>query len=88
MPIKKSSFKELRKSKKRTIANARKKKQLKDTLKKFGKTIVKGEREAAAKLAAESVKLLDRAAKKRRIHPNKAARKKSRLFKALRNASK
>ncbi len=87
MPIKKSAFKELRKAKRRTAANAIQRKQLKDAVKKFGKSIAKGERDAAAKLAAESIKLLDRAAKKRRIHPNKAARKKSRLLKALRSAS-
>lgn len=87
MPIKKSAFKELRKAKRRATANAIQRKQLKDAVKKFGKAIAKGERDSAEKLAAESIKLLDRAAKKRRIHPNKAARKKSRLLKALRSAS-
>ena len=47
-----------------------------------------GEMEAAGEAVVVAVSVLDRAAKKGVIHPNKAARRKSRLMKKLNEAAK
>ena len=87
MPIKKSSFKELRKTKTRTLFNRIREKQIKDTMKKIQKALAAQNLEDAQKLAKNVVGMIDKAAKRHIIHPNKASRKKSRLFAAIKRAS-
>ncbi len=87
MPIKKSAKKELRKSQKRTVLNANKKRKIKKTIKDIRKSLDKQNIDEAKKLANEVVSLIDKAAKSKIIHKNSAARKKSRIFKAIKKSS-
>ncbi|MAG28896.1 30S ribosomal protein S20 [bacterium] len=87
MPITKSAKKELRKSKKQALVNRIQKKNIKETIKKIHKAIDGKNAEEAQKLALDVVKLLDKAAKRRLVHKNVAARKKSRVYKAIKKAS-
>jgi len=52
------------------------------------KLIAGGDLETAKEVAVKATSILDRAARKRVIHPNNAARHKSRLMRALSQASK
>jgi small subunit ribosomal protein S20 len=84
MPHTKSAKKHQRQSEKRRLANRAVKKAIKTQLKRF--LTVAGEGNAE-KLQAEynlAAKKLDKAAAKRVIHPNLAARKKSQLARKLR----
>ncbi len=83
MPIKESAKKELRKAKKRRVLNLRRQKTMKDTLKKIKKLILAGKKEEAKKLLSVAYQAIDKAAKRGVIKKNNAARKKSRLMKAL-----
>jgi len=74
MPITSSATKALRKDKTKTIINNRVRLQLKAALKKARQKPTKAN-------LSQAFKALDRTAKKRVIHPNKAARLKSRLTK-------
>ena len=87
MPNKKSAIKELRKSAKRAIRNYKVKKAIKDVVKESKKLIETKEKQAADKVKA-AIKLLDKAAAKKIIAKNTAARKKSRLMKKLNIISK
>jgi len=87
MPIKKSAIKELRKSKKRTIVNVSKKRAIKDLIKKIRKAVEESKVDEAKKLAQDAVKLLDKAEKTKLLHKNTVARKKSRVYKAIKKAS-
>ena len=79
MPRIKSAKKRMRQAKTHTTLNRTQRSKL--------RTIVKKVRSAAAGEAkasyAEAVKMLDRAGRKRLIHPNAAARQKSRLAKLI-----
>ena len=87
MPIMQLGKKELRKSAKRAKINLIQKKKIKDTIKKINKSIDAGKADDAKKLALVAVKLLDKAAKNNVIKQNTAARKKSRVYKAIKKAS-
>ena len=79
MPRIKSAAKRMRQGRTRTAQNRSHQSKLRTALKK-----VRAATGAAAEAAyAEAVKLLDRAGRKRLIHPNAAARQKSRLSKAV-----
>ena len=84
MPNTKSAKKALRQNKKRRERNKAQRSALRTFVKKARLAILGGappeERDAALRLA---VKKLDQAADKHLIHPNKAARTKSRLMKLL-----
>lgn len=82
MPNKKSAIKELRKSAKRAIRNYKVKKAIKDAVKDSKKLIETKEKQAAEKVKV-AIKLLDKAAAKKIIAKNTAARRKSRLVKKL-----
>jgi len=82
MPNKKSAAKELRKSAKRAIRNYKVKKAIKDAVKNSRRLIESKEKQAAETVKA-AIKLLDKAAAKKIIKKNAAARKKSRLMKKL-----
>jgi len=82
MPIKKSAMKELRKAKKRTIANRKVKDNVKSLIKKSRKEI-EGKSSGAADLVKQACKALDKAAQKGLIKKGNAGRRKSRLMKGL-----
>ena len=79
MPRIKSAKKRMRQARARTPQNRAQRSQLRTALKKVRATV--GDEAKAA--YAEAVRLLDRAGRKRQIHPNAAARQKSRLAKLL-----
>ena len=87
MPTTKSAKKALRQSKKQAFVNKIQKKNIKETIKKIRKALDGKNIEEAQKLATQVVKLLDKAAKRHLVHPNVAARKKSRVYKAIKKAS-
>ena len=83
MPQKKSAKKELRKSAKRRQQNLKARGQIKSAIKKLKKAIESKDLNNSRQALKDVYKVLDSAASKRVIHPNKAARKKSRLSKLL-----
>jgi len=76
MPVTKSAKKALRKDRRRTIINKLRKKITKEAIKAFKKTL-------SEKDFKKAVSLVDRLAKNKVIHKNKASRLKSRLAKLL-----
>ena len=79
MPRIKSAQKRMRQARARTGLNRAQRSELRTALKK----VRAATGEAASKAYAEAVTLLDRAGRKRIIHPNAAARQKSRLAKLV-----
>lgn len=79
MPVTDSSAKALRRDKKRTKVNRRRKDQMKDAIKEVESLVEDGDTEAAKQAFTEAQKAIDKAAKDNVIHANKAARKKSQL---------
>ena len=88
MPIKDSAKKELRKANTRAAFNTRRKKAIKELIKKIRKQAASGQTEEVKKMLPQAARLLDKAAKKKIIHSNKANRVKSRLQKLLNKAAK
>jgi len=80
MPVTKSAAKALRVSHRRHAENLIHKEAFKRALKDARKAIVAGAKDVAA-LVSSAQSTLDKAAKAKTIHPNKAARLKSRLAK-------
>jgi len=80
MPHTKSAKKHLRKSERRRLSNRAAKKTIKGQIKTFLAALDGGD--AVAELKA-TIRKLDKAAAKRVIHPNAAARKKSQLARKL-----
>lgn len=85
MPIIKSAQKKLRKDKKRTALNVETKKAYKAAVKVVTKT-AHDKKKVDAKKAQSAQSKIDKAAKKHLIHPNKAARLKSRVSKLSRGS--
>lgn len=79
MPRRKSSIKRKRADKKRHLKNLKVKRQLKATLKKFRELILAKNPAEAKALLQKAYSQLDKAAKKKIIHPRTANRTKSRL---------
>jgi len=84
VPRIKSAKKRMRQARARTTQNRAQRSQLRTALKKVRAAV--GVEATAA--YAEAVRLLDRAGRKRQIHPNAAARQKSRLAKLLAKSGK
>ncbi len=84
MPQRKSALKRLRADKKRRLRNLAIKNKIKQATKKLLRAIKEKNIEEAQKAQSLLYKALDKAAAKKYIHKNKAARKKSRLSKKLR----
>ena len=80
MPIKKSAKKALRQSKRRGLANLKRKNEAKNIVKKISKLINAKKNEEAKKLIPLAYKAIDKAAKKGVIKKNSASRKKSRIM--------
>jgi len=86
LPNIKSAIKRVKVSKAKTLKNTRRKSALKTTIKKCKEAIATND--ASAKdILNDTFKSIDKAAAKNLIHKNTAARKKSRLAKALNAAS-
>jgi len=83
MPNTKSAAKELRKSKKLSAINLVQKKRIKDLAKKIHKALNAGKADEAQQIAKDMIRMLDKAAKNKIFHKNAAARKKSRIMKAI-----
>lgn len=86
MPNIKSAIKRVEVTKTKTLKNTIKKSALKTSLKKCNEAIVKKDPSASA-ILSDTAKAIDRAAAKHILHKNTAARRKSKLAKAL-NAAK
>lgn len=83
----KSAIKRVKVTKVKTLRNAMKKSALKTAIRKCKEAIAKKD-PSAADLLKKAIKALDKAAAKNLIHKNTAARKKSRLTKALNAVNK
>ena len=83
MPIKKAAFKQIRQTKKRTLRNKKVKDNLKYLIKKSRKLIEAKKKDEAKDWVVKTIKALDKAAQKKIIKKNTAARRKSRLMKRL-----
>ena len=83
MPRRKTSLKRKRADKKRHLRNLRVKTSLKKALKKFQALLSAKNINEAKTYLAKVFSQLDKAAKKKIIHPNTANRKKSRLARRL-----
>jgi len=87
MPRRRTSLKRNRADKKRHLRNLKTKQPLKKALKKFQALLKAKNINEAKMLLAKVFSQLDKAAKKRIIHPGTADRKKSRLAKSLAKAA-
>ncbi len=80
MPRTKSAKKQMRQTKSHTVRNKAQRSALRTALKRV--TATTGSKDSATAIL-EATKLLDRAGRKRLIHPNTAARQNSKLARAL-----
>jgi small subunit ribosomal protein S20 len=80
VPRTKSAKKQMRQAKSRTARNRSQRSELRSALKKVRSA---ADPKATAAAYQQAMKLLDRSGRKRIIHPNTAARQKSRLAKLL-----
>jgi len=88
MPIKKSAKKYMRVTAKKTAKNAKIKGAFRSASKKTVEAIAKGDKKLAREWFQKTAKALDKAAQKKVIHKNTAARKKSRLNKQVKAITK
>jgi len=88
MPIIKSAKKALRQSYKRRAVNSKKKKNIKDALKKLKLAAREKNKDDAEKFLSLAYKAYDKAAKTGVIKPNNASRHKSRLANVFLNRAK
>lgn len=86
MPNIKSAIKRVKVTETKTLKNTMRKSALKTSIKKCKEAIAKGE--GAAEAYKATTKALDKAAAKKLLHKNTAARRKSRLAKAMNAAAK
>ncbi len=86
MPNIKSAEKRVRAAGKRRLRNKAVRSLTRTSVTKAEKLVFSGEKEGARTAVAAAVSTLDRAARKGIIHPNNAARRKSRLVKKLNRA--
>ena len=87
MPVSKSAMKQMRISAKKRLANKGHRSLSKTAVTKAEKLIFSSELEKAQEAVVAAISALDKTAEKGIIHPNNAARRKSRLMKKL-NAAK
>jgi small subunit ribosomal protein S20 len=87
MPRRKTSLKRKRADKKRHLRNLKIKQQLKKTIKKFHALLSAKNINEAKALLGKVFSQLDKAAKKRVLHPRTSDRRKSRLMKRLSRAA-
>lgn len=83
MPNTKSALKAMKQSRRRREFNSQIKDSVKKSVKEVKQLIKAGKKSEAADVMKKAMSALDKAAKKNVIHKNNAARRKSRLAKAL-----
>ena len=83
MPVIKSAQKQMRVAEKKRLRNKSSRSLAKTNITKAERLILSGELEPAQKAVVTAISSLDKAAEKGIIHPNNAARRKSRLMKKL-----
>ena len=88
MPIKKAAFKDLRQSKTRALRNKKVKSDIQALIKKVNKAVTAKDFDKARDWLKQLIKKVDKAAQKGVLKKNTAARKKSRMSKAVSKASK
>ena len=86
MPVTKSAKKQVRVTEGRRLRNKSIRSLTKTNITKAEKLILSGELESAREAVVAAISSLDKAAEKGVIHPNNAARRKSRLMKKLNEA--
>ena len=86
MPVTKSAKKQMRVAEKKRLRNQPIRSRCKTNITKAERLIFSGELEEAKKAVVAAISSLDKAAEKGVIHPNNAARRKSRLMKKLNEA--
>jgi small subunit ribosomal protein S20 len=79
MPQTASAKKALRSNARRRVVNDRWRRKVREALRQARIVIQAGKKEAALEILTKAESVLDRAAQRNIIHPNKAARKKSQL---------
>lgn len=79
-----SALKRARQTEKRTLVNRANTSRLRTALRQMRESLAKGDKSAAEQLLGPTLSALDKAARKAVIHPNTAARYKSRLQARLR----
>ena len=87
MPVSKSVQKQVRVDEKRRLRNKSTRSLCKTNITKAEKFIFSGELVSARETVVTAISSLDKAAEKGVLHPNNAARRKSRLMKKLNRAS-
>lgn len=85
MPITKSAKKALRSSARKKVFNDRRKRQMKEQIKKIRTLAESGKKKEAEELLPAAYRAIDKSSKRGVIKKNTAARKKSRLVKFVRN---
>ena len=85
MPRLKSAIKRVQTSERNRVRNLTYKTGIKTAVKKVHELVLKKDLKSATSAANEAFALLDRAASKNIIHPNNAARKKSRISKWIKS---
>lgn len=86
MPVTKSAKKQIQTTERRRLRNKSIRSLCKTNTTKAERLILSGELEAAQKAVVAAISSLDKAAEKGIIHPNNAARRKSRLMQKLNKA--
>jgi small subunit ribosomal protein S20 len=86
LPGSKSAQKQVRVTERKRLGNKSIRSQCKTNITKAEQLIFSGKLEAAGKAVTVAISALDKAAEKGVIHPNNAARRKSRLMKKLNEA--
>lgn len=86
MPNIKSAKKRVLITKSKTLQNKSFRSAMKTSIKKYEAALAEGNKELASKTYLEAVSNIDRAVNKGILHPNTAARKKSRYTKLLNSA--
>ena len=86
MPVIKSAQKQMRVNEKKRLRNKSIRSLTKTNITRAERLIFSGELELAQKAVVAAISSLDKAAEKGVIHPNNAARRKSRLMKKLNEA--
>jgi len=87
MPQRRAAKKDLRQNKKRRQKNLEVKHSMKAAIKKLKKAVGSKDASTREKALTEVYKILDKAATKKIIHRNKAARRKSRFSKLLKKTT-
>ncbi len=86
MPVTKSAKKQMRVAERRRLRNRSIRSMVKTHITKAERSIFSGKLESAQAAVVDAISSLDKAAEKGIIHPNNAARRKSRLMKKLNEA--